>query len=329
MCALIVCDRKLPVERGRSNQVTALLREAGHDVEEVSDGALRPAPDDVVLILGNAHWFPAIRASLLDLRAGERPFVAIWHTEPLPLPGRERGAFLRRSPKEWAKVGLRDARANDPATNLRTLVSLVERGIPDLLVVGGAASHELMRRLGIQAEWLPLGYHEAHGRDLGLQRDVDVLFLGAMDVPRRRRAVRALRRRGVEVEVAGSWFDRSLWGDERTRLLNRVRVLLNISRRPGENAGVRLILGMANGALVVSEPIVDASPFVAGEHYVSAPLSEMPRVIAHYVEHEDERARLAEAGRRFATTEVTLRGSVDRLMELVERRRAPTASPRA
>jgi hypothetical protein len=52
-------------------------------------------------------------------------------------------------------------------------------------------------------------------------------------------------------------------------------------------------------------------------------------VIAYYLEREDERARLAEAGRRFATREVTLRRSVDRLMGLVESRRASTASPRA
>lgn len=322
MCALVVCDRKLPVSRGRVNAVTALLRESGYEPEEVPDMALRPAPEDVVLILGNAHWFPAVRASLLDLPPDRRPFVAIWHTEPLPLPGRERGAFLLRNPKEWAKVGLGDARANDPATNLGTLVSLVERDVPDLVVVGGKASHEVMHRAGIDAEWLPLGYHSEYGRDLGLARDVDVLFLGAMDVPRRRRAVRSLRRRGVELETAGSWFDHRGWGEERTGLLNRVRIMLNLSRRRGENAGLRLILGMANGALVISEPIFDSSPFVAGEHYVSASLREMPETIAHYLDREPERARVAKAGQEFATGEVTLRRSVDRLMALVESRRS-------
>ena len=40
----------------------------------------------------------------------------------------------------------------------------------------------------------------------------------------------------------------------------------------------RLILGMANRSLVVSEPIYSPAPFVPGEHYVEANGRDIPEV---------------------------------------------------
>ncbi len=156
-------------------------------------------------------------------------------------------------------------------------------GLLDLVMVGGRASRDFLRDRSIPAEWVPLGYHTGYGRELGVARDIDVMFLGATDVPGRRRALRRLRREGVAVSVAGSWRDPRYWGEHRTQLLNRVRILLNLPRRPGEMSGQRLLLGMANGALVISEPIYDSAPFTPGEHYVSVPLDEMPAAIGSYL----------------------------------------------
>jgi Glycosyl transferases group 1 len=103
-------------------------------------------------------------------------------------------------------------------------------------------------------------------------------------------------------------------------LLNRVRILLSIARRPGELSLSRLTLGMANGALVLSEPIFDSSPYVPGEHYVSATLEDFPRVITRFLADEAARARIVAAGHRFATREVTLERSVSRIISLIDER---------
>jgi hypothetical protein len=314
MAHVFLCKRQVPAKRGERSEVADLLEAAGHRVTQVGDGALAADSNDVVLVLGNARWFPGVVRWLHETPATRRSFVAVWHTEALPLPT---GVRTRRHARELARVLLRDWRATDPATNYAAIRRLSHHGLIDLLVVGGPASREFLRTRGIAAEWAPLGYHPGHGRDLGVERDIDVLFLGSTDAPRRRRVLRQLRLEGVPVEVAGSWHDPRYWGEDRTRLLNRVRVLLNVARRPGELSGLRLMLGMANGALVVSEPIYDSAPYIAGRHYLSAPLDDLPATIAGVLADEESRARLARAGHRFATTEVTLERSVMRVMELV------------
>jgi hypothetical protein len=88
-----------------------------------------------------------------------------------------------------------------------------------------------------------------------------------------------------------------------------------------------LILGMANGALVVSEPLGDGAPYVAGRHYVEATADQMPAVIRHYLARPDERRRIAEEGRRFVTTELTMARSVDRILALAAGGARAAASP--
>jgi hypothetical protein len=77
---------------------------------------------------------------------------------------------------------------------------------------------------------------------------------------------------------------------------------------------------MANGALVVSEPMYRPDPFVPGEHYIEAKADQMPKVLAHYLAHADERQAIVERARRFVTHELTLRHSFQRLLQLVDMR---------
>jgi hypothetical protein len=316
--AIHVYQRLLPVHKGRRDEVTELLEAAGRTTVQMEDGPLQAGRGDVVLVLGNAGWFPALRRDLLAAPAERRPLVVVWHTEPLPLPRRAGVSRSRRHARELAKVALGDRRANDPATNYRRLRELVDAGAVNLLFTGGQASRQFLAEQGVASAELTLGCHPALGRDLGLERDIDVMFLGATDVPRRRHVLRRLRREGIDVAQAGSWHDPQLWGDQRTRLLNRVRILLNLPRRPAESSKTRLMLGMANGALVVSEPMYDASPFRSGEHYVSADADELPEAIRRLLADGEARRRIAAAGHRFATTEVTLERSVERLLAAID-----------
>lgn len=304
----------------RKHRLTRVLEELGHDVTQVPDGALEASPADIVWIWGNANWYPRAVRELAARPPERRPAVVVWHSEPLPYSKRAGLRQARLHLREIAKIVLRDSRATDPYTNARRLRQLAEHGLPDVLAVTSEAQREFLREVGIACEVAPIGYHPSQGSDLGLERDVDVLFLGALEVPRRKRAFRALRRSGVDVLAAGDWGDPRYWGAKRTRLLNRAKILLNISRHPGQYSGERLVLGMANGALVISEPIYRPEPFVPGEHFVAASLDETAAVVRHYLGNDHERRQLAKSGHAFVTGELSMTQSVSRILDVLARR---------
>ncbi len=309
----------------RDYDVAASLERLGCEVRESDDTTLGLGRGDTLWILGNALWYPRALRELADTPRRERPFVLVWHSEPLPPP---RAAGLPRPRlhlRELAKIALRDRRTTDVYSNARRLRQLAQLGVPDLLVVSTPGRREFLAEQGVAAEYVPLGYEgAAHGRDLGLDRDLDVVFLGAL-VPRRRRLLRDLAATGVRVYRAGGWSDPDTWGEARTRLLNRTRIFLNLARHPGELPGLRFILGMASRTLVVSEPVYAPGPYVPGRHLVTAPLGALPDAIRHFLAHEDERRAIADAGHALVTRELTMDRSVEQLLELSAQRRASAA----
>jgi glycosyltransferase involved in cell wall biosynthesis len=190
--------------------------------------------------------------------------------------------------------------------------------LPDALVVSTLERKEFLAEQGIDAAFAPLGYHPSLGRDLGLERDIDVLFLGSLDVPRRKRILRSLRSAGLNVLALGSWSDPAFWGEERVRLLNRTKVLLNLPRHPGLLSGYRMVIGMANRALVVAEPIYQPAPYRPGVHFVSASPGEIPEVVNDLLEDDEQRRAIADAAYEFVTTELTLERSVRTMLALAE-----------
>ena len=315
---ITICSRSLPVHRGKRGPVTSLLEEAGYQVTRVVDGPLEVAANGVVWILGNANWLPVICRQLAGKSRHERPFVVFWHTEPLPPPKASGLPWPRLHLREIAKILLRDPRATDVYTNYFCLRRLTGKGLPDLLVVSTLGRREFLVERGIAAHWVPLGYYpSSHGHDMGLPRDIEALFLGALEIPRRKRLIKHLRRCGVNLLAVGSWSDPEYWGENRTRLLNRTKILLNISRHPGNLSDHRMNLGMANKALVISEPMYNPAPYVPGKHYISATIEEMPEVISYYLAHDDERQRIVNEGHRLVTQEVTMARSVSRILELI------------
>jgi hypothetical protein len=309
--------------RGQAGAAIHVLEQLGLTAQLIADGRHDLGPEAVVVLLGSANWYRKLLSGISGRPHQQRPRLAVWHTEPLPPPRRSGLPRPRLHARELVKVAIRDGRATDPYTNWRRLRALAKLGLPDLLVVSTQARQEFLAEQGVRAHWVPLGYQPKLGRDLGIPRDIEVLFLGAPDVPRRRRIIRALRARGVPIETAGGWNNPAFFGEHRTRLLNRTRILLNLGRHPGELSGQRMLLGAANGALVVSEPIYRPAPYVPGRHYVSATLEELPRAIAYYLAHESERAAIAARARALVTSEVTLERSVRRIVALMREHGAP------
>jgi hypothetical protein len=289
----------------------------GFPVQSIETESADLADIDVLLFLGNAGWRPKIIQQIRGLPAAERPFVAIWHWEPLPPPHASGLPRPGLGIRELGKIVLRDARATDPFTNFATLRGMMADDLIDLLVVSTPSRQEFLAEEGYPAEYIPLGAGPDHGRDLGSIRDIDVLFLGETRTPRRSQTLKQLKRLGLEVSVAGSWEDPRYWGEERTALLNRVKILLNIPRSKGDYSGLRMLLGGANGAMVLSEPLYRPQPFLAGQQYVEAEPSQLPSMARMYLDDEPARLTITRAARRLILGDATRERSVARLLDII------------
>jgi hypothetical protein len=321
--SIAVCWRPVPARTGEEHAITKLARQQGNRVVQTPDSHLDLRALDVVLMLENCGWFPAI---LREFKAARKdallPLLAVWHWEPLPLPKAAGVPTLRLNTREIAKVLMRDARATDVFTNLRNLRWLSREARPVLLVVSSQAWQESLAERGITAQWVPYGYEVgdgilAEGESEG-ERDIEALFLGSLEIPRRRKIVKELRGLGVNLEAQGSWFKKQLWGEDRARLINRAQAFLNIQRHPREIGAHRMILGMANHSLVLSEPIYKPAPFLPGKHYVEAEVREMPEVLRYYRAYPGERAAIVDRAYRFVTQELRMETSVSRILSLIQ-----------
>jgi hypothetical protein len=107
-----------------------------------------------------------------------------------------------------------------------------------------------------------------------------------------------------------------VWGAQRCDLLRRARVVLNVARSPGDFVGVRLVLAIAAGAVVVSEPITDPFPFVAGVHFVEAPLERLLDTAREIEADEPRRRHIAEAGQALLTGELSMAHCLSRVLGL-------------
>ncbi|HEU0304016.1 MAG TPA: glycosyltransferase [Gaiellaceae bacterium] len=294
-----------------------ILRGFGFETRVVVEQDVDLSPDRILFVGGNPLWYRRALSRVEALPQEERPPVIVWHTEPLPMP---RAAGLPREPltlRELAKIVLRDRRINDWWSNGRYLRALPERGIVTVLAVATGAYQAYLAEHGVESEFVPVGYHIDDGRLLGLERDIDVLFLGDYRIRRRRRILADLRREGIDVLVEGSHSPtRGYWGEARTELLNRTKILLNLPRLQGHLPDIRLIVGMANGALVVSEPLHLPAPFVPGAHYVESPAAELPATVRRYLSDDEARERISHAAHELVTQGLTLEESFARLLDL-------------
>jgi hypothetical protein len=160
----------------------------------------------------------------------------------------------------------------------------------DAIAVSAPARIDYLRRMGLESQFVSVGYHAAWGAEQPVPRDIDVLFLGRTPGRRRRwldKLKRDLAAKGHRLTVV----DRGCFGAERTALVSRAKVVLNLQAIPWEWAGMRMLFSIGCGALVVSERSAAAANWVEGLHFVGADLPSLPDTIARWL--ADEPARLA------------------------------------
>jgi hypothetical protein len=199
--------------------------------------------------------------------------------------------------------------------NLEELEAAAASGVR--IVVTSRDRGRALESHGLAATVVPFGYHERHAgpltpADAG-PRDVPMLMLGSRAThTRRARELGDLRRtrEGRHLHIADG-----VWGHDRAALLRRTRVVVDIHRIPGNFVGMRLLLAIAAGAVVVTEPMTDPFPFVPGVHHLEATLEDLLPVAAELAGDDRRRADMVEAGQALLRGDLAMRVSLGRVLE--------------
>ena len=328
-------------ERNGINEVISdELNALGYRSVHFQIGSLIPDIAEVVFSFGPYGKFLTIPHQLAKLPPGKKPIFVHWNTEGIPdlrIPWK-----IMSSIAGWRSwVGrVQDSRNGSkriPGTE--RLFSLIEsrmlrfrylgdyyyshrRGWLDIFADTSEVYAEIHRRHGLPTIVAPWGATPQWYKELGLERDIDVLWMGTRGTRRRSRILDRLRSEleanGVRMHVADGIENPFIFGDERTYYLNRSRITLNITRTWYDDNFSRIALAAPNRSLIVSEPVLSHCPsFVAGTHYVSVPVEKLAETILYYLEHEEERLRIVNNVYHMVTTKLVFRDSIKSIMDAV------------
>jgi hypothetical protein len=187
---------------------------------------------------------------------------------------------------------------------------------------------QVLTQMGIPCEYAPLGYHPLWGTNQGADRDIDVVFLGRVKQTGRERLLGRIERQlagaGAKLVVA----DRGCYGENRTKLLNRARISLDLAKNTWEMPVLRLLVSMACGALVVTNCPLAPYPF-RETHLARGGSESLAAAILEHLRNEPVRRQITEAAYRHLTTELAWYPVVARILQraLAQRRACQGVTP--
>ncbi len=301
---------------GLGSQTCGILKNLGHEAIDFLYNAKLPQNLDIVFTSGPFGSLVPVTNQLLAFPPAERPAFIWWLTEQLPNPALPQWILhwggLLRSQAERLAFREQDDGAWQLNLYLRWLTAKVHRfryygdlcwlqreGILSAVVTGSPWRADYLRARGFDPYVPPNpNYRPNWGADLNLERDIPVLWLGKIATRRRKRLLQRVRRdlqaRGVEMMVVDGVETPYIFGDERTKLLNRTKIVLNLLRAKWDNNAARYALAAQNRCLLVTEPTLPHTSFQSGVHIVQAPIDRMADTICYYLSHEEERRQIAE-----------------------------------
>jgi len=190
-----------------------------------------------------------------------------------------------------------------------------ESGLIDYVFTSTIPRMRTLKKNGINAEFIPVGYHRYWGEKLSLVRDIDVLFIGSLKIRRRRSLLKNIENKlsmnGIKLKIVSN----GCYGEERTNLLNRAKIVLDIPNIPWETGGMRFLMSISCGAMVISEYVDETAPYEPGVHFVRAKDEQLPDVICNYIKNESQRQAIADSAYEFITHRLTLKNSLMKIME--------------
>jgi hypothetical protein len=303
-----------------------------------------PVPEgkDIVFTYAPFGKFMPIVNHLANLPERTRPLLVHWNTEGMPdlrIPWQiTRAVAAGRSGIERLFQPFRNRRIQ-PLAKISSLTKLdfsmmrfrfigdyyaaYSQGILNVFSDSSAIYAGIHTKRGLPTVYAPWGSMPRWYADLGIERDIDVLWMGIRGSRRRSKLldrVRAeLKEHGVEIYVADNVENPFIFGDERTEYLNRAKITLNITRTWYDDNFSRFSLAGPNRSLVVSETMLPHCPaYQPGVHYVEAKPDDLAQTVLLYLQNPEKREQIVEQAYRLSTGELTFKNSIKRIMDAVD-----------
>ena len=265
--------------------------------------------------------------------------LIIWFTEQTPSPDSSKFAIylaakIRYSLEEFVhlhKVPHWVSNSKDfplflkRAGRIRALgemLTLKSRNLLTLICTFTNTNAIFFEQFHLPVTVIPMGYHPQWGEDICLEKDIDVVFLGSTRDYRRRNIISELENKlsskGIRFVIKdGSTKYGYIYGKERTILLNRTKIMLNIMRQPWDDPIFRLLLAAPNKAMLLSEKVhpMSMGPFQDGRHFAMVNLSEMAEAIEYFLSNSHEREQIAKRAYEYVTNDITMEKMCKRILE--------------
>jgi hypothetical protein len=304
-----------------------------------------PVPEGVDLVFTYAPFgkFMPIVNHLADLPENTRPLLVHWNTEGTPdlrIPWRlVRAVGAGRSGIERLIQPTGNGHFQ-PLSKISSLTKIdfsmmrfrfigdyyaaYSQGILSVFSDSSAVYADIHTKHGLPTVYAPWGSTPRWYADLGIERDIDVLWMGKRGTRRRSQLldrVRAeLKTYGIDIHVADNEENPFIFGDERTEYLNRAKITLNITRTWYDDNFSRFSLAAPNRSLVVSEKMLPHCPsYQPGVHFVEAEPENLAQAVLYYLQNPDEREQIVAEAYRLTTEVVTFNHSVKHIMDAVDK----------
>jgi hypothetical protein len=289
----------------------------------------------MLLIYGPWGSLEPVMAQLRNLASNKKPVTVLWQSEQFPdprLPGmiwRVTGlarsyleTFGHRSTEEglviqrpgWDRVLSKLHRHR----YFGDVYRYSKNGLLDKVAVWSKWTADLLNRRGVPAITAYMGHYPACGRDLELERDIPVLWLGKPGSGRRHKILERIRERlhelGIEMKNVDGVEHPYVFGQDRTELLNRSKLVLNLLRKPWDNTSMRFFLAAANKTAIVSEPMYAHIPFKQGVHYIQGDVDQLPDLIKQWLQKDTERKQMTECAYELGVKKITMKGSLEKII---------------
>jgi hypothetical protein len=277
-----------------------------------------------LLILGVGNWGQETHGPLLRAAGKLGVRRTLWQLETLPPPDLPAGwlmnLLLRDAPERtrgtrrflerlgyqhlarksrhlpWnADYSFEGRQFALPFREARKLIRLWHDGLIDQILVTQHSRQAFLASRFVPSDFVPFGYHPVWGRPLpDIQRDLDVVFLGTVWQGRDRLLAQirqTLAGEGYQLTIV----DKGCYGEERTRLFNRAKIVLYLKGYPWEMPRMRLIMAMGCKAMVLAETFHDTLPFRPGEHLVMSSPDELAGTLVTYLRNDGARQRIVDS----------------------------------
>lgn len=152
---------------------------------------------------------------------------------------------------------------------------------------------------GVQPRFLfPLYSHRRMiHRRLAIERDLDVVFIGNLNASLHRERNRRLESLARIADRRKIVIAHGVYGEDYVRLLNRARIVVNYSVRREMNLRAFEAIGCGALLFVEEENLETGQILRDGVEFVAYREDNFIPLLDHYLDREEERKRIAEAGR--------------------------------